>query len=164
MCTARKTNRRSLEVYFDDRCQFSTVRFRSDSVQVCDLGSSKKGKSLKKKIQSRWGGGDRQGERSRRPLSVTAPWLWAFLEYFINKENTHRSVHVCICQMSQLSLRTNISIALRAPELPSPRQRTPVLIRTAQGFGISSYRRALKATVCALINCIGDVTKQRMGG
>lgn len=40
--TARKTNRRSLEVYFDDRCQFSVVKFRSDSVQVCDLGSSKK--------------------------------------------------------------------------------------------------------------------------
>lgn len=26
---------------------------------------------------------------------------WAFLECFINKQNTHRSVHVCVCSMSQ---------------------------------------------------------------
>lgn len=73
MCTARKTNRQSLEVYFDDRCQFSVVKFRSDSVQVCDLGSSKKGRSLKKKIQSRWEEGIVKGEGSRCLLSVTAP-------------------------------------------------------------------------------------------
>lgn len=75
--TARKTNRRSLEVYFDDRCQFSVVKFRSDSVQVCDLGSSKKGRSLKKKIQSRWGGGDVKGE-GRRCCALSAPWVRSF--------------------------------------------------------------------------------------
>lgn len=98
--TARKTNRRSLEVYSDDRCQFSVVKFRSDSVQVCDLGSSKKGRSLKQKIQSRWGGGDVKGER-RRCCTLSAPWVRAFLGCF----------SVCLCQMSQLSLSSDIPIA-----------------------------------------------------
>lgn len=94
MCTARKTNRRSLEVYFDDRCQFSVVKFRSDSVQVCDLGSSKKGRSLKKKIQSRWEEGIVKGEGSRCLLSVTAPWLGFFGVF--HQQGKYTSVCACV--------------------------------------------------------------------